>query len=117
MFKYICVSKCVYIYRSVRIMYNLYLCIYICVCTYMFIYVCMYIDICICILIKIIIRAEPSRADLCSCLARLQTEPSRAARLQPSDKSNEHFPSSFRTSVERATSERRAASDLNGPIR
>ncbi|KAJ0548720.1 hypothetical protein HanIR_Chr08g0386961 [Helianthus annuus] len=72
-------------------------------CVYIHVYICMCIGICICILIKIIIRAEPSRADLCSCLARLQTEPSRAARLQPSDKSNEHFPSSFRTSVERAT--------------
>ncbi|KAM0049811.1 hypothetical protein Hdeb2414_s0008g00290351 [Helianthus debilis subsp. tardiflorus] len=64
----------------------------------------MCICICIYILIKIIIRAEPSRADLCSCLARLQTEPSRAARLQPSVKSNQHFPSNFRTSVERAMS-------------
>ncbi|KAJ0481062.1 hypothetical protein HanIR_Chr13g0638521 [Helianthus annuus] len=66
-----------------------------CVCVYIHVYICMCIGICICILIKIIIRAEPSRADLCSCLARLQTEPSRAARLQLSVKSNEHFPSSF----------------------
>ncbi|MFS7922301.1 hypothetical protein Hanom_Chr03g00247481 [Helianthus anomalus] len=39
-------------------------------------------------------RAEPNRADLSSCLARLQTEPSRAAHLKPRLKSNEHFPSS-----------------------
>ncbi|MFS8016095.1 hypothetical protein Hanom_Chr15g01364381 [Helianthus anomalus] len=39
------------------------------------------------------IRAEPSRADLCLCLARLQTEPTRLVGLQSSEKSSEHFPS------------------------
>ncbi|MFS7925960.1 hypothetical protein Hanom_Chr04g00291271 [Helianthus anomalus] len=34
-----------------------------------------------------------SRADICSCLAHLQIESSRADHLKPSLKSNEHFPS------------------------
>ncbi|MFS7949591.1 hypothetical protein Hanom_Chr06g00573371 [Helianthus anomalus] len=39
-----------------------------------------------------------SRANFCSCLARLQIEPNRAAHLQPNLKSNKHFSSNFRTS-------------------
>ncbi|MFS7914717.1 hypothetical protein Hanom_Chr02g00156781 [Helianthus anomalus] len=39
-------------------------------------------------------RAEPNRADLCSCLARLQTVPSGATHIKPSHKSSEHSPSS-----------------------
>ncbi|MFS7959278.1 hypothetical protein Hanom_Chr08g00689241 [Helianthus anomalus] len=51
-------------------------------------------------------RAESNRADLCSCLARFQTEPSGAAHLKPSIKSSEHFSSSKNS--ERASSEVRA---------
>ncbi|MFS8014794.1 hypothetical protein Hanom_Chr15g01348651 [Helianthus anomalus] len=32
-----------------------------------------------------VVRAGPNRADLCSCLARLQTEPSRAAHFSSSE--------------------------------
>ncbi|KAJ0840163.1 hypothetical protein HanPSC8_Chr14g0615391 [Helianthus annuus] len=51
-------------------------------------------------------RAEPNRTDLCSCLARLQTEPSGAAHLKPSLKSSERFSSSKYS--ERVPSEVRA---------
>ncbi|MFS7967610.1 hypothetical protein Hanom_Chr09g00787711 [Helianthus anomalus] len=47
-----------------------------------------------------------NRADLCSCLARLQTEPSGATHLKPSIKSSEHFSSS--KNFERASNEVRA---------
>ncbi|KAF5770386.1 hypothetical protein HanRHA438_Chr14g0669811 [Helianthus annuus] len=61
-------------------------------------------------------RVEPNRADFCSCLARLRTEPSGAAHLKPSLKSSEQFPSNKYS--ERASSEVRAiwttvSTDLN----